>query len=66
MEFLQKIQIEDCELNVTKLYPKVISSTLPWFGNLGNLCGLVVRVPGYTTVKYCVCCEVRTEFIYVM
>jgi hypothetical protein len=29
-------------------------------------CGLVVRVPGYTTEMYCVSCEVRTEFIYVM
>jgi hypothetical protein len=27
---------------------------------------LVVRVPGYTTEMYCVFCEVRTEFIYVM
>jgi hypothetical protein len=31
-----------------------------------RLCGLVVRVPGYTTEMYCVSCEVRTEFIYVM
>jgi hypothetical protein len=31
-----------------------------------RLCGLVVRVPGYTTVMYWVSCEVRTEFIYVM
>jgi hypothetical protein len=30
------------------------------------LCGLVVRVPGYTTEMYCVSCEVQTEFIYVM
>jgi hypothetical protein len=30
------------------------------------LCSLVVRVPGYRTVMYCVSCEVRTEFIYVM
>jgi hypothetical protein len=30
------------------------------------LCGLVVRVPGYKTEMYCVSCEVRTEFIYVM
>jgi hypothetical protein len=30
------------------------------------VCGLVVRVPGYTTEMYCVSCEVRTEFIYVM
>jgi hypothetical protein len=32
----------------------------------GILCGLVVRVPGYTTEMYCDSCEVRTEFIYVM
>jgi hypothetical protein len=31
-----------------------------------SLCGLVVRVPGYTTEMYCASCEVRTEFIYVM
>jgi hypothetical protein len=31
-----------------------------------RLCGLVVRVPGYTTEMYGVSCEVRTEFIYVM
>jgi hypothetical protein len=31
-----------------------------------RLCGLAVRVPGYKTVMYCVSCEVRTEFIYVM
>jgi hypothetical protein len=30
------------------------------------LCGLVVRVPGYTTEMYCASCEVQTEFIYVM
>jgi hypothetical protein len=33
---------------------------------IDRLCGLVVRVPGYRTVMYCVSCEVRTEFIYVM
>jgi hypothetical protein len=32
---------------------------------LDRLCGLVVRVPGYTTEMYCVSCEVRTEFIYI-
>jgi hypothetical protein len=31
-----------------------------------DMTGLVVRVPGYTTEMYCVSCEVRTEFIYVM
>jgi hypothetical protein len=30
------------------------------------LCGLVVRVPGYTTEMYCVSYEVRTKFIYIM
>jgi hypothetical protein len=28
-----------------------------------RLCGLLVRVPGYTTETYCVSCEVRTDFI---
>jgi hypothetical protein len=28
-----------------------------------RLCGLMVRVPGYITEMYCVCCEVRTKFI---
>jgi hypothetical protein len=32
--------------------------------NIDRLCGLVVRVPGYTTEIYCASCEVRTEFIY--
>jgi hypothetical protein len=31
-----------------------------------RLCGLVVRAPDYRTGIYCVSCEVRTEFIYVM
>jgi hypothetical protein len=31
-----------------------------------RLCGLVVRVHGYTMEMYCVSCKVRTEFIYVM
>jgi hypothetical protein len=39
------------------LSPKVIAD---------RLCGLVVRVPGYRAEMYCVSCEVRTEFIYVM
>jgi hypothetical protein len=30
------------------------------------LCDLVVRISGYRTEMYCVSCEVRTEFIYVM
>jgi hypothetical protein len=31
-----------------------------------DLCGLVVRVPGYTTEMYCASCEVLSDFIYVM
>jgi hypothetical protein len=31
--------------------------------NKNRLCGLVVRVPGYTTEMYFVSCEVRTECI---
>jgi hypothetical protein len=27
---------------------------------------ILVRVPGYRTEMYCVLCEVRTEFVYVM
>jgi hypothetical protein len=34
--------------------------------NDARLCCLVARVCGYTTEMYCVSCEVRTEFIYVM
>jgi hypothetical protein len=30
------------------------------------LCGLVARIPGYRTEMYCVSCEVRTEFIYII
>jgi hypothetical protein len=31
-----------------------------------RFCGLAVKVPGYRSEMYCVFCEVRTEFIYVM
>jgi hypothetical protein len=45
--------------------------TVPWFARrillkFDRLCGLVVRVPGYTTEMYYVSSEVRTDFIYVM
>jgi hypothetical protein len=30
------------------------------------VCGLVVRIPGYRTEMYCVSCEVRTDFLYVI
>jgi hypothetical protein len=39
-----------------------IDITLCW----DRLCGLVVRVPGYRMEMYCVSCEVRTEFIYLI
>jgi hypothetical protein len=31
-----------------------------------RVCGLVARVPGYITEMYCVSCELRTEFMYIM
>jgi hypothetical protein len=43
------------ELNLYVMWKKV-----------DRLCGLVVRVPGYTTEMYCVSYEIRTEFIYVV
>jgi hypothetical protein len=36
------------------------------FVDLHRLCGLVVRVPGSRTEMYCVSCEVRTLFIYIL
>jgi hypothetical protein len=38
---------------------------LPLSDSRDRLCGLVVRVPGYTTEMYCASCEVRTVFILV-
>jgi hypothetical protein len=43
------------ELNLHVMYKKV-----------DRLCSLVVRIPGYRSEMYCVSCEVRTEFLYVM
>jgi hypothetical protein len=63
------------------IYPQTLALTSPTSGGRlssyefhcsklyllsDRLCSLVVRVPGYTTEMYCVSCEVRTEFIYVM
>jgi hypothetical protein len=31
-----------------------------------SICMKITRVPGYRTDMYCVSCEVRTEFMYVM
>jgi hypothetical protein len=42
---------------------KCINCGIVW---LDSLCGLVVRVPGCRIEMYCVSCEVRTEFMYVM
>jgi hypothetical protein len=42
-------------------YKQVLNSVC-----VDRLCGLVVRVPGYTTEMCYVSCEVRTEFMYVM
>jgi hypothetical protein len=42
------------------------SNVIERLSHKDRLCGLVVRVPGYTTEMYCISCEVRTEFIYVM
>jgi hypothetical protein len=36
------------------------------FESSDRLCGLVVGVPSYRMEMYCVSCEERTEFIYVM
>jgi hypothetical protein len=47
--------------NYNKMYFKGIV-----YDYMDRLCGLMVRVPGYTTEMYCASCEVRTEFIYVM
>jgi hypothetical protein len=35
-------------------------------GFVDRLCGPVVRVPGCRTDMYCVSCEVRTDFMYVI
>jgi hypothetical protein len=50
------------QYSVTVLWGGVLNMLCVW----DRLCGLVDRVPGYRTEMYCVSCEVRTEFIYVM
>jgi hypothetical protein len=37
-----------------------------YYINFDRLCGLMVRIPGYTTEMYSASCEERTEFINVM
>jgi hypothetical protein len=44
----------------------VPSDIFPVKAKFDRLCGLVVRVPGYTTDMYCASCEVRTKIMYVM
>jgi hypothetical protein len=60
-----------CEREVFRKQLKFVHVLLPLFFELivchpDRLFGLVVRVPGDTTEMYCVSCEIRTEFIYVM
>jgi hypothetical protein len=47
---------------MTKMFTKIYFFS----AYIDRLCYLVIRVPGYTTEIYCVRCEVRTVFIYVM
>jgi hypothetical protein len=52
-----------------KLVTEARLRTKPYFlieTRFGSLCGIVIRVPGCRTEMYCVSCEVRTEFMYVM
>jgi hypothetical protein len=48
-----------CSLVMTKTKPRGLSPR----ANYTDLCGLVVRVPGYRTEMYWDSCEVWTEFI---
>jgi hypothetical protein len=56
----RRIQVLSRDMVRMESGPTVICGVMPFSP------GLVVRVPGYTTEMYCVSCEVRTEFIYVM
>jgi hypothetical protein len=57
-----------CSTHQIKAPPQGNSSQLFAFKFLvkDRLCGLLLRVPGYRTEMYCVSCEVRTDFTYVM
>jgi hypothetical protein len=48
------------------LYPVIKQYLKPYVSRQDRLCGLVVRVSGYSSEMYCASCEVRTEFVYVM
>jgi hypothetical protein len=54
-----------CDIyNNNNAYYNIIYNNITY--NNDRLCGLVARVPGYTTEMYCVSCEARTEFVYAM
>jgi hypothetical protein len=54
------------QLLLTMKFPSAYHYFVLYYIQIDHLCGLVVRVPSYITKMYCVSCEVRTEFIYVM
>jgi hypothetical protein len=56
------------EYKIGLIWVKLMLSFFPFLFSpfFDRLCGLVVRVHGYIKEMYCVSCEVRTEFIYVM
>jgi hypothetical protein len=58
-------ELAECNTN-RALRINITFNYSPFSVEVDRLCGLVVRVPGYTTKMYCASCEVRTEFIYVM
>jgi hypothetical protein len=59
--------LHEALLSCSSLYTRTHTHTHTQYIYTHNcLCGLEVRVPGYTTEMYCTSCEVRTEFIYVM
>jgi hypothetical protein len=45
----------------TTLWPYILRRHIYIYIYIDRLCGLVVRVLGYTTEMYCASCEVRTE-----
>jgi hypothetical protein len=68
-KFIMQHHFEKCNRGVNS---DISSWSITNYGNIATVylnsdrhCGLVVRVPGYTTEMYCDSCEVRTEFIYV-
>jgi hypothetical protein len=70
--YLYSLQIKGDPKKITSLYASTNVQIAPESiflshdASFDSLCGLVVRVPGYRTEIYCVSCQVRTEFMYVM